>query len=475
MNALLITPPHNNVYGIKVPPVYPSLGIMYVASMLRHNGWTVRLVDFDSERISCEDLKKIIQQFNPNIVGLTAVTPAFNTAIKIAEEIKKIRNVPIIVGGIHSTLSPEDFLKHEAFDIIVIGEGEETIKELSTNFDGKNFYNLDKIAGIWFKKDKVWYKNKNRELIQNLDAIAFPAWDLLKNHKSFIPPDAMSLPTYSIIMSRGCNGNCSFCCTSKMFGKNIRYRSIQNIIEEIKYAKFRFKVKEIHIADDSFTADKEKTLEFCEEVKKNQLNLKFVFLNGVRADQIDEEILKGLKSIGLLRLGIGVESINENVLNKVNKGMSIEQCESAFKLCKQLGIETWAFFIIGFLEDTEDTIRKMVRFAIRTNPTFAKFFILKPFPATEIFNELNNKGLIFDFNYSNYGLHTPPVHSLPTLEANKMIILQKYAYRKFYLRPKKILELIIRINSLTQILISIKMAIFIFYQMFEKKHVNSLK
>ena len=194
---------------------------------------------------------------------------------------------------------------------------------------------------------------------------------------------------------------------------------------------------------------------------KRNIKTTFVFANGLRADKIDEEILRALKQIGVLSVGFGVESGNQNILNIIKKDIELDTVRKAYKLSKKLGFETWGFFIIGLPEETKETVRDTIEFAKELDPDFAKFLILKPFPGSEVFNQLNNKNLIFDYNYSHYGVYTAPVHNLENLTAEDMVKMQKKAFKEFYLRPKKILQHLLRMRSVTQLKLNFKSAIFV--------------
>ena len=457
MKILLINPSQKNVYGSPIKPAYPPLGLLYIASVLEKEGHILEIVDFDNDDMNGSKFIHLLSRFKPDVVGLTATTSTIDNTKKLAELAKKILKVPIIIGGIHATIAPEDVLKCNAVDFIVLGEGEITISELLKEMK-KNKPNFSKIKGIGYKNNSKTIITPPRPLIENLDSLPFPARHLLKNE--YTPPDALKTPVASIFTSRGCPGRCTYCCTKLIFGYRFRFRSIKNVADEIELLLSKG-VKEIHIMDDNFTVYKEWVLKFRDEILKRNIKTTFVFANGLRADKIDEEILRALKQIGVLSVGFGVESGNQNILNIIKKDIELDTVRKAYKLSKKLGFETWGFFIIGLPEETKETVRDTIEFAKELDPDFAKFLILKPFPGSEVFNQLNNKNLIFDYNYSHYGVYTAPVHNLENLTAEDMVKMQKKAFKEFYLRPKKILQHLLRMRSVTQLKLNFKSAIFI--------------
>ena len=468
MRVLFVNPSQEKVYGKKMKPAYPPLGLLYVGSVLKREGHEIKLVDIDIEDISPDRFNNILEKFSPDVVGVTCTTPTVNDALKWAGAVKRHNeNIQVILGGVHPTIAPEEVAGHADVDIVVIGEAEETVKELFRQLSS-SYIDLRGVKGISYKSGGRVVTNEPRPFIDDLDSIPFPDRGLLARPGAYLPPDAIKLPVASIMTSRGCPGGCTFCCTKNIFSKRFRARSVKNIMEEINQLVKNEKVKEIHIIDDVFTLDKKRTLEFCGEVKKQGLELDFQFINGLRADFVDEDILKALKSIGVKTVGYGVETGNEEILKNIKKNIPLGITRKAFRLSKKLGFETWAFLIFGLPGETELTIRQTIDFTKELNPDFAKFLILKPYPGSEVFEQLKKKNLILNMNYDFYGVYTGPIHRLPGLEPEKMTYWQKRAFREFYLRPSKILFNLKRIKSWTQFKLLVNDVLFAMYLMFKK-------
>ncbi|MFH1226166.1 MAG: radical SAM protein [bacterium] len=463
MKVLLIQPTQKNVYGVEIKSPYAPLGLLYVGACLARANHEVDFIDIDADGFNEAEIVERMNMKKFDLVGFSSFTATINNVLKMAEFIKKTIEIPIIVGGIHATIAGEELIKDKNIDFVVRGEGEETIIELLEALGGRKI--LSEVKGIYYKDKNGIIFTGVRPLIENLDDLPFPARYLLKHPAGYISPDALKMPVTSIMTSRGCLGNCTYCCTKQIFGRSIRFRSVRNVADEIKEAIEKYGFNEIHIMDDSFTQNKQRVLEFRDTIKERGIKTTFVFSNGIRADQVDEDILRAFKDLGVLSVGFGVESGNQTILNNIKKGIKLETVRRAFRLSKKYGFETWGFFMIGLPGETRETIRETIDFAKELEPDFAKFLILKPYPGSEVFNQLYQQGRIFDFNYNHYGTYTAPVHDLPGLSKEEILKLQKEALRKFYLRPSTVLKTIRRMRSLTQIKLNLKSGIFLLKSM----------
>jgi radical SAM superfamily enzyme YgiQ (UPF0313 family) len=468
VKILLINPSQEKVYGIKIMPAYPPLGLLYIGTVLKNSGHELRLVDIDTEGIDEDKFKEIFNKFNPDAVGITSVTPTITDALKWAKISKEIKDVPIILGGIHATIVPQEIIKDDFIDIVVVGEGELTAIELFKELE-KPTQNLRNIKGICFKEASNIIMCDKRPLVDNLDTLPFPDIALLKNPGAFMPPDATDLPVATIITSRGCPGECTFCCVKDIFTRRFRARSVANIIAEINNLVNKYGIKEIHIADDTFTLIKQRAMDFCKEIKRQNIKVNFQFMNGLRADFVDRDILAALKDIGVKTVGYGVESANENILKNIKKKIPTEAVREVFKISKELGFETWAFLILGLPGETEETIRETIEFTKEIDPDFAKFFILKPYPGSEVYNQFKKDNLLLSSDYEYYGIYTRPVHRLPGLEPERIIYWQKRAFREFYLRPRKIIAHIKRIKSIRQLRLALNALKLVLHNMSKAK------
>jgi len=448
MKTLLVAPSQSDIYGRFSAPDYPPLGLGYLAAVLKKSGHEVKITDIDADKISEQDFIRHLKIENFDLVGITATTPTFNKAIRISKLVKENSRAITVLGGIHITVMPEESMKYDSVDFAVVGEGEQTIVEL-TNLLGER-RDLESVDGIYYRKNGKIIKNKERELIEDLDGIPMPERSLFKQ-QNYTYPDTLYRHSFPIITSRGCPSDCSYCNSKNIFKRKFRTRSPAAIVDEIEYLRRNFKAKEIHIWDDNFTVLRERVFRIRDEIKRKNIKLKFAFPNGLRVDCIDLEILKALKEMGTYSIAFGVESGNQEVLNSINKKIRLDQIEQAFKLAKKIGIETWGFFMIGLPSETASSIKNTIDFAIKLNPQVAKFHIFKPFPGTKAYEYLLKRKMILDTDFDKYGIHTAPVHRLDSLSPGQIIVWQKHAYRSFYFRPVTLLKQILRIKTFNRL------------------------
>jgi radical SAM superfamily enzyme YgiQ (UPF0313 family) len=456
MKILLVIPSQFEIYGKMTPPEHPHLGLLYIASALERDGHELILMDFDAEHLSLESFKEQLLKINPDIVGITATTPTYLNSLQIAKLIKEKSHAKVVIGGIHPTLMPHETMKSGLFDFLVKGEGEETISELlkCIEVDG----DLSSVKGLLYRDGETILENPDRPMGENLDALPFPSRKLLQNRK-YSYPDALRSPAFPIMTSRGCPGNCSFCTAKFVHGRRFRSRSANNVVDEIEQLVREENAAEIHIWDDNFITNPKRVFAIRDEIKKRKIKCLFAFPNGVRADFIRDDVLRALKDMGTYSLAIGVESGNQEILDSIHKDISIAQIKNAFALAKKHRLETWGFFLLGLPGENEKTIRETITFAISLDPDIAKFHILKPYPKSEAAEKLKERGLIIDDNYVHYGIHTGPVHRLEDLSSDGLMALQKEAYRRFYMRPRKILKELLRLKTINRVKLNFSAAI----------------
>lgn len=457
MKILFIKPHHKKIYkSFKcVATEYPPLGLVYIAAILEKNGYNVRIIDMSVEHMAEPELIKILKEFSPDLIGITATTATINYSFKLASICKKILpNSFMVFGGPHPTALPEESLSNKNIDVVVKAEGEYTFLELVKELE-KPKPNFKKIKGIVFKNGKKFIRTGARAFIENLDELPFPARHLLPIKKYFYV-DVKATPMTTMFTSRGCPRMCIYCSSRNIFGGRFRSRSAKNVVNEIEHVVDVYGIKELHFLDDTFTLDKKRVVEICKEIKKRKIDIFWCCPNGIRVNTVDKELLVQMKKVGCYSLAFGIESGSQEILNKVKKGITLDQARNAFKLCKEVGIETWGFFMLGLPGDNEKTIRKTIDFAKELDPDIAKFHITIPLPGTELFDMWKKQGIIKSEDWDDYGIHTSNVIELPNISMKRLKKLHKQAYKEFYLRPKYIFKYLKRINSFTRLINSIK-------------------
>lgn len=440
VHILLMTPPCIDLYkGLRdVAPISPPLGLLYVASVLEKKSASLKIMDAFAENLDWHQIEEKFKQYNPDILGLTCVTSTFGEVAKIAGIAKKSNpNITVVVGGPHVTATPKQTLeKYPEMDIIVIGEGDYTLLDIDAALQENR--ELKAVKGIAYRKDNQIIVTPPRPMIHNLDEVPFPARHLVKN-ELYKPPTHISGRDsfFSILSSRGCPNLCTFCSSKITFGSAIRYRSPENVLEEIKQSIKFVNTNYLVFMDDTFTVNKERVLIICKMLKE----LNITWGSYARVNTVDEEMLIAMKDAGCNWIGFGVESGSQDILNKVKKGITIEQVRKAFKITKKLGIATTAFFILGHLDETHETIKETIKFAKEIDADFAQFNVLTPYPGTEVYERASREGLILR-DFEDYGnpKYKDPVIKLKTMNNHELKRYWKKATYGYYLRPKMLFK-----------------------------------
>jgi radical SAM superfamily enzyme YgiQ (UPF0313 family) len=406
MRVLLINP----FYPISETPS-PPLGLSYLAGALSAAGAEVKILDLVVFPYSREMLQTLITAFKPQIAGLTAVTMTFDHAMEVVNDIKDIDSAIVtVMGGPHvSFCARETLSEYPGLDVVVIGEGEETIVELCQAVE--NSFDLEKVSGIAYRRGADIYCTARRKPITNLDELPLPDRGLLPLGRY----RALNMPI-SITTSRGCPFKCIFCVGRKMVGARVRYRSPAKVVDELQYlATLNF--SQINIADDLFTANKNHCLGVCNEIIKR--GLKLTWTSFARVDTVSDEVLGKMKAAGCTAVSFGIESANPQILKTIKKGITLDQVEAAVGMCQRAGITPFASFILGLPGETPGTIKETMDFGARLKHRGLAFgfHLLAPFPGTEIREKCDQYGIrILTDDWSRYHanraiVETPDVKS----------------------------------------------------------------
>ena len=470
MKVLLIKAPYMDVYGpIKLAAGnYFLLGLGYIASYLRKYGHEVFMLDPEAQRLDREEYKRRIRKINPDLVGISATTPDFDSALKIAELVRSETDAFILLGGIHASSLPEYILTkyNETFDAVCIGEGEETTLEICKFINGE-IKSLGEIKGISFNDNRKIVKTEPRPFMQDLDSLPFPARDLI--NIDLYQPHAFNTRkgrTATLITSRGCPFRCTFCASKLTLGGKFRARGAENVVAEIERLVKDHGVNHILIQDDTFTYDLDRAREVCRRIIKKKLSIEWFCFSQVT--KVDDELLGLMKRAGCYSIGYGIESVDKNVLKLLRKPINAEISERAIKLAKKHRLKTQAFFIFGNNGDTKETIKETIDFACRTSPTLAFFNKLVAYPGTEIF--IKRFGTDYENiewkNFVPMGVGAT-VSDSSTLTKEELHRLAYKANLRFYARPSQWWEIIKSIRSFHELKAYSKAGIGLLLQMLE--------
>ena len=383
------------------------LGVAYLASELERVGIDVHIIDgtFHTPSKCMEMLKDI----NPDIVGLSIQTIYAKHAYQLCKKFSRFNKESLIVaGGPHPTILPEQTLSEGEIDLVIVGEGERTmLKVIECVEKNKNF---DTVNGVAFKRNGKVIKTAPVNPIIDIDSIQFPARHLLS-------PKYYKNNLCSIISSRGCPFNCSYCQPTlrKLFGKKPRRRSVNNVIAELYEVKEQFAIKHIIFQDDLFTMNKNWIREFCEELIEEEVDMTWEVTN--RADTTpDTDLLMLMKKAGCIRMSIGVESGDDHIRNYVlGKNITQEQIYSTFSKMSQTGMKTEMLLMIGSPEETIRSINNTIKMIGGLMPTSCQVTITTPLPGTELYSKLDESGLLLDHDINNYDYYKNSVIKLGEL------------------------------------------------------------
>lgn len=459
MKVAFVIPGQKHIYEKMHPPSQIHMGIAYLASAIEDIS-EVTIIDMDAEGLDIKGYGDRISEKEFDLIGVTVTTPTFYGSCKIARITREISPETVIMfGGSHPTLMPYETIASPDVDIVVCGEGEESVREIVIALEKES--TLDNINGILFRResDGLIVDNGKRPIrVPNgLDRLKFPARHLFPNQR-YTYPDALYGFVAPLITSRGCPGRCTYCNTHTLHGGKVQFRSSKNVVDEIAMLA-EGGVQEIHIWDDNFATKRSRVFEISDEIQKRGIQIPIAFPAGIRADYLDREVLMALKNMGTYSLAVGVESGDQGILDLCKKRVTLQKIEEVFNLAHGCGLETWAFFMFGLPGETPDTIRKTIAFAHLLKPDVAKFHILKPYPGSEVYDWLNERGLILSHDYDAFGIHGPPVHRLDALSPDDMVEWQKRAYRSFYFNPHMIIKQILRIRTLNRLRLNINAGI----------------
>lgn len=468
MKILLINPPRFNEIIADNPSFIeeerghnPPLGLLYIGTYLKRNSnHQVAALDAQVENLNYNhNFKKRIKEANPDIVGITVMTPTLIDAVKTINLVKKTgkdlnKKITTVVGGPHPTIFPEETASLPNVDYVIIGEGEipffklvNALSKKKLSFNEPVEAKLQGIKGLVYQKKGKIFNNGRGEFIENLDELPFPDRTLLpiKKYNSILGGERIVTTMFT---SRGCPFQCAFCDRPHL-GKKFRARSAQNVVNEMEEC-LKLGIEEILVYDDTFTVDRKRVIDICNEIIRK--GLKFIWDIRARVDTVDEEVLKKLKQAGCKRIHFGVEAGTEKILKILNKGITLSQVEKAFALSKKLGIETLGYFMIGSPTETKEDIYRTIEFAKKIKPDYVHITILTPYPATKIYAQALNQGIIKTDYWREFAKH--PEKGVATqyweeyFSREELYKLLEKFYRDFYGRPGYLFKSLFKIKSI---------------------------
>lgn len=478
MKILFIRPPQNTRALFHI---MPPLGLGYLISAVKKRNLDVEVefIDCLLRNLSCQRLISEIKNSRPDVICFSVYTHDLNSVKAVSSLIKKqiSERIVIIVGGPHPSAAPQHTLNFLAdVDFAFKGEAEiglPSLIEYLQNKSGTSPFEwniqLEQIPGLIGRGKKPDIRVNKQTFTEDLDSLGFPDWKLLIPHNYlktchgvFFKKDLFA----PIFATRGCPQFCGFCAAHNVMGRKVRKRSIAHIIGEILYLKHYFKIKEFHFLDDNFTADKEFVTAFCKEILTRNIRILWCCPNGIRVDTVDEEMLDIMKESGCYSIFLGIESGSQRVLDRMNKRLKLYQIESKVKLIKSKGFEMTGFFIMGYPGETREEMRKTINFAKNLPIDCADISNFLPLPGTTAFKSLFKNNEIDNLNFRRLSSpsHVGNVSAItPFIRIQKAMI--RRAYIEFYLRPRILFRILLKIKNKYQFYFLIKRVFaYLFFQ-----------
>jgi radical SAM superfamily enzyme YgiQ (UPF0313 family) len=401
LKILLVDPPWYTLQNICAATV--SLGLASIAGMLERRGHEVSLFNGDlygngvsssessHNQNSVSPLKEhpvysrfrtVLRQACPDAVGITSMTAEFPSACAVARIVREERSgIPIIIGGVHPTLVPEEVIGHDLFDYVVIGEGEETAAALFNVLGSGG--NPETVAGITYRHEGSAVRTYERPLIENLDSLPLPSYRGLIDRQAHIPADLGG-----VITSRGCPYLCLYCASKSLWTRRVRVRSVERVLEEIS-GLYRDGVRLFRLQDDTFTINKDRVRIFCYGMK--------AFPDArwscdTRVDLLDDDLARGMRTAGCYQVNVGIESGSERIRSKFAKSVDIPRARKLVRTLQRYGIRVTTYFMTGFPTETGAELDETLALARELSPDMPLFSVFTPYPGTELWDSLQREG-----------------------------------------------------------------------------------
>ncbi|PIQ87318.1 MAG: hypothetical protein COV73_03590 [Candidatus Omnitrophica bacterium CG11_big_fil_rev_8_21_14_0_20_43_6] len=424
--------------------IIPPLSLAYVAAIAEKAGHRVQIIDAVAESLSLEATLQRIRDYSPDILGFTLTTYGFHQTLRWINTIRAGSGITVMVGGWHLSLYPYETMQHQSIDYAIIGDAENTLPGFLNALESKD--SLATVKGIAFRDNGKFVLTSPAPFTENLDTIPFPARHLLKNELYYNILSHRKNFT-AMLSARGCPYQCTFCDLNT---KQFRMRSAVNFVDEIDQNYRDFKIREFDIYDSSFTIDKKRVVDICQEIIKRGLKVSWTARS--RVDTVDDNLLCLMAKAGCNTLMYGIETGDPAILKALKKHTDLESVFDVVQKTKKYGIKTLGFFMLGSPEETAESARKTIQFSKALDLDYVQVTKLTPFPNTDIYRKLQASG--FGDYWKKFTLDLEFEEELPSLETeltpHEISRFVKKAYQSFYLRPRYILKALARTRSLLE-------------------------
>ncbi|OGD10343.1 MAG: hypothetical protein A2Y86_04205 [Candidatus Aminicenantes bacterium RBG_13_62_12] len=407
--------------------IYPPLSLATLAAFLR-DGHEVILLDAIAEEKSSPAVLSELGAFRPDLVIASISTPTVAGDMEVMRQVKERTGARTAVFGVHATYFAAELVREPYLDYAFLGDPEYAALHLASGARGP----VPGAACLENGRPVSVPAPRDKEL-----HFRVPAWDMVDLRRYKIPIKGKSYVLVST--ARGCPFNCSFCVVPFYYGRKVRYREVDEVMEELRAVSRH--VDEVFFHTDLFTFRKDYVLRLCEAMSRENLGLNWICNS--RVDTFDRETARAMRRSGCWMVSFGIESGSQEILDRCEKKITLEQSRSAVAAAREEGLISIGHFVLGFPGETRDTLRRTVRFSRRLDPDFAEFYIATPFPGSRLYEDMKDRlqedwrNVRYDFDPYHYDFNLPGI--------------RRWAYLGFYLRPLKMLSYI-RLFGLNKIL-----------------------
>ena len=422
---------------------YPPLAIATLSAVLRNEGITPFIYDANTEHGDhFEKIPELIHRESITAIGLSFTTIFAEGAYHFADRLKReFPGLPIIAGGYHPTVMPDEVAGHPSIDYVVVGEGEVTLPSLLKVLreDG----NPKDVEGLYFRHNGKISHTASRPLIPNIDNIPIPAYDMfdLNGYGNLF---STRKPFVTYVRSRGCPFRCLFCGVGAIFTRKYRCQSPQRTLEDMRFLIKSFGVKEILFKDSDFLINRKNTEEFCNLLAKEQLDI--LWSCNTRVDKVDDKILGLMKKAGCNRITFGIESGSQKMLNALKKDFTVEQVLKAIKLTTKNGISSFGSFTVGTPGEDRETIAETIDLLKKLDLDYASFHFLTAFPGSPLYEEAIKNNWFIDDARRPQGIEEININATKLTE-DELRAAVKLMFRTFYFRPSYIMNRLMSITT----------------------------
>jgi radical SAM superfamily enzyme YgiQ (UPF0313 family) len=423
----------------------PPIGLLSLAAYIqKHTPHEVEVLDTPVLNMDYSQIEDYITRSRPHVVGINCYTWTLMDALLTARLVKKVgKDIPVVFGGYHTFLYPKETIRFPEIDYLIIGAGEKPFTALLQCIDDP--VAASKIPGVVSKCSENIDPIQERQICTNMDDLPFPARELTPIDKYYLVTTKRP-PATVMVTSFGCPYNCLFCLSGKV--KKMIFQTPKRTVDEIEHC-VSLGINEFFFFDESFTYDRDRVIKICEEILRRHLDISWDART--RINLVDPELLKIMRKAGCERIQYGVEAGTQEIVNILRKGIKIEQVKEVFTYTKRAGITTYADFMIGSPTETKGQILQTIDFARKLDADYAQFGVTTPWPFTDLYTLAFEKGLFKEDHWKRFAENPYPNFSPPVWEENlskdELLALCELAYKRFYIRPKIILNQLLHIRS----------------------------